>query len=220
MDEDLIILGAGGTAREVLAWLVDFAAAGAPRRCLGLLDDDPALRGSSVGGVPVVGEIRDAGRWPHASWVDALGGPRSFRRRPEIVARAGTGDGRFATLVHPRAYVSSAATIGLGSLVFPHATIGAGARLGRHVVVLPGAVVSHDAQVGDFTIVASGALVSGGVSIGTACYIGTGSATRDGVVVGDGALVGMGAVVRSDVAPGDVVVGNPAAPLRRDERGS
>jgi sugar O-acyltransferase (sialic acid O-acetyltransferase NeuD family) len=211
---DLIIVGAGGTAREVLAWLDDLNQPTPRYRCIGLLDDNPGLQGTLVAGVPVLGPIVTPSRWPHAQFIDALGGPRSFRGRPEAVGRLRVGDDRFATLVHPAAYVSSRCTVGRGCLIFPHATIGAHVMLGRHVVVLPGAVINHDARIGEFTIVASGANIAGDVTIGMACYIGMGSAIIQGTAIGPGALIGMGAVVRDEVLSGCVVVGNPARVLR------
>jgi sugar O-acyltransferase (sialic acid O-acetyltransferase NeuD family) len=210
MTTDLVILGAGGTAREVLSWLDDFNDAAVHYRCLGVLDDDADLHGTRIEGAHVVGSIGDVGNWPTAQFVDALGGPRSFRRRPGAIERTGIPDGRFTSLVHPAAYVSRRSVMGRGCLIFPHATIGAHVSLGRHVVVLPGAVINHDTRIGDFTIVTSGANISGGVTIGATCYIGTGSAVREGISIGDHALIGMGAVVRGDVPPESVAVGQPA----------
>jgi sugar O-acyltransferase (sialic acid O-acetyltransferase NeuD family) len=207
---DLVIVGAGGTAREVLSWLGDFNDATTRYRCLGILDDDPKLHGTRVAGVEVAGPIGHAGRWLSSQFIDALGSPRSFRRRPGVIARFGVADERFATLVHPAAYVSRRSSIGHGCLIFPHATIGAHVTLGRHVVVLPGAVINHDTHVGDFTIVTSGANISGGVTIGASCYLGTGSLVRENVSIGDAALIGMGAVVRGDVPAESVTVGHPA----------
>lgn len=214
MVTDLIVVGAGGTAREILAWLDEFNQPTPRYRCIGLLDDDPALHGTLVAGVPVLGSIATPSRWPHAQFVDALGGPRSFGRRPEVVARLHVGDDRFTTLIHPAAYISPRCTVGRGCLVFPHATIGAHVVLGRHVVVLPGAVINHDTRVGEFTIVASGAHIAGDVTIGMACYVGMGSAIIEGAAIGPGAMIGMGAVVRGEVPSGYVVVGNPARVLR------
>lgn len=216
MPADLIIVGASGTAREILAW-VDELNQPTPRyRCLGLLDDDPALHGTLVAGTPVLGPIAPPARWPGAQFVDALGGPRSFRRRPDAIARLGVEDDRFTTLVHPAAYVSRRSTVGRGCVIFPHVTIGAHVTLGRHVIVLPGAVINHDTRIGEFTIVASGAAIAGQVTIGSACYIGMGSSIIDGASVGPGALIGMGAIVRASVPSGYVVVGNPARTLRVD----
>lgn len=51
--------------------------------------------------------------------------------------------------------------------------------------------------------------------IGHDTWIGAGAMIKPEVTVGNGAIVGAGAVVTRDVAPYTIVVGNPAAPLRR-----
>ena len=161
-------------------------------------------------GLPVLGPLANASAWPQARFVNALGGPESFIRRPETVRRAAVEDECFETLVHPAATVSSRARLGRGILVYPHATIGPHVHVGNHVQLLANVVVNHDAHLGDWTIIASGAALSGRVRLGSCCYVGTGAVIKEGVVVGDGALIGMGAVVISDVAASSTVIGNPA----------
>jgi sugar O-acyltransferase (sialic acid O-acetyltransferase NeuD family) len=211
---ELIVLGAGGTGLDVLDLVDALAAAGAAHRCLGFLDD-ARHAGTLVGGVPILGALADAHRWPNAALVDALGSPANYRTRAPTVARASADPDRFASLVHPRAGVSPRASVGRGTLVFAGAVVGAEARLGEHVIVLANAVVNHATTVGDYSILATGATVSGMVRVGRACYLGAGSHVIQRAVVGDEALVGMGAVVVRDVAAGSVVAGNPARPLRQ-----
>jgi sugar O-acyltransferase (sialic acid O-acetyltransferase NeuD family) len=216
MAREVIVLGAGGTMREVLD-LIDALNAsgrsGQPLRCVGCLDDDPALQGTEVGGVPVLGPLLDAGRrYGHAMLVDALGSPRSFPLRAEAARRAASDPTRFLTLIHPTAVVSPRASVGHGALIFAGVVVGSGASIGDHVTILANSVVNHDARVGDHSILASGVTLSGGVMVGPASYVGAGSHVRQLVQVGAGALVGMGAVVVRDVTPGTVVAGNPARP--------
>ena len=209
----LVILGAGGTANDVLDWLAVLADAGNRYDCLGLLDDDPGKKASVVAGHRVLGPLTDATRFAGARFVDALGGPRSHRRRGEIVARAGLGDDRFETLVHPLASVSPRAVLGPGCLVYPLAFIGPDVKIGRHVTVLSHSGVNHGSRIGDWSIVASHVALAGDVSVGEHCYLGMGSRILGGVTVGANSMVGMGSVVIRDVPPATVVAGNPARPV-------
>jgi sugar O-acyltransferase (sialic acid O-acetyltransferase NeuD family) len=208
MPPPVLILGASGTALDALDCL-----AFGPYELLGVLDDDPAKAGSTFAGLPLLGPLAMAAEWPDARLVDALGSPRSFRRRPAIIARLGGPASRFLTVVHPRAVVSPSATLAPGCLVLAGAVIGPQAMLGAHVQVLPNAVVSHEATVGDWSILATGAICSGRVRLGPGCYVGAGATVIHDGSVGEGALVGMGAVVNCTVPPGVTVVGNPARPL-------
>ena len=61
----LILLAASGLGREVL----NAVEAAGRHRVIGFLDDEAALHGTSVNGVPVLGPIEDAVRYTDApSW--------------------------------------------------------------------------------------------------------------------------------------------------------
>jgi sugar O-acyltransferase (sialic acid O-acetyltransferase NeuD family) len=213
---DLIILGASGTGLDVLDW-VDGLNAIEPRyRCLGFLDDDQQKHLGGFAGLPVLGTLEQASSWPTARFVDALGSPTGFLKRPAIVGRTGLSEERFETLVHPAASVSSRAQLGSGILVYPQVTIGPNVQLGNHVQVLANSVINHDTRIGQWTIVASGASISGKVRVGACCYIGTGAVLKESISVADGAMVGMGAIVIRNIQASESVVGNPARPLHRD----
>ncbi len=55
----------------------------------------------------------------------------------------------------------------------------------------------------------------GDVKIGNDVWIGYGATILSGVTIGDGAVIGAKAVVAKDVQPYSIVVGNPAAILRK-----
>jgi sugar O-acyltransferase (sialic acid O-acetyltransferase NeuD family) len=206
----LIVLGAAGTAADVVDIVFELNRAGSRYEILGLLDDDTRKHGQSFAGVPVLGPLTDAVRWPQARLVNALGSPRSYRSRAGLIARLGLPASRYVTLIHPGARISPTSSIGAGALVYPGVVICSGAAIGEHVTLLANTVINHDVHVGDFSIAASGVNVAGGVSIGESCYLGAGSTIIQGLIVGDEALVGAGSVVIRDVSAGSTVAGNPA----------
>jgi sugar O-acyltransferase (sialic acid O-acetyltransferase NeuD family) len=204
----VLIVGAGGTGRDVVDWLPELAAAGRGLDVIGFLDDDPKKQGTKVAGIPVVGTIADLSRFPDAKAVDALGSPRTFRERS---ARwAGIDDERCLTVIHPLARVSRSASVGPGSLLYPFTFVGPDVVIGRHVTVLSHGAINHDARIGEFAILASHAALGGNVAVGAGSYVGMRATVREGMTVGAGAMVGMGAVVTASVAPGTTVVGVPA----------
>jgi sugar O-acyltransferase (sialic acid O-acetyltransferase NeuD family) len=214
--QKLVILGTGGNGVDVLDLVHDLNTAGAEVRyeCVAFLDDNRALWGTALQGVPVVGPLAASADMVDCRFINTIGSPGSYWRKGAILGATGLPPSRFVTLIHPSAAVSRTARLGAGVVVFPHVTIGSNARVGAHVCLLPNAVVSHDVVIGDYTCVAGGVCISGGARIGSRAYLGTASSVIGGVEVGDGSLVGMGSVVIRRVPPNVVVAGNPARFLR------
>ncbi|MCO5211885.1 MAG: NeuD/PglB/VioB family sugar acetyltransferase [Caldilinea sp.] len=114
------------------------------------------------------------------------------------------------TVVHPRSFVASNASLAGGCQILAQSAVCAESHLGSSCIVNTGAVVEHQCKLGDGVHVAPGARVAGCVSIGDFAFVGTGATVLPRVNIGTGAIVGAGAVVLNDVPPFAKVVGNPA----------
>lgn len=210
--EDLIIIGAGGTSREI-ADTVDAINRREPLwNLLGFFDDDAAKQGTAVDGIPVLGPIA-ATADRHAKFIIGIASWRTPDARRAIVARLGLPLERYATITHPSAQISPRATIGLGTAVLQNVVITPGTVIGNHTLILQNVTMAHDQVVEDYVTIASGATVAGCVSLRTGCYLGAGCTIMNGVTVNHRALVGVGAVVMNEVPAGRTVVGHPARPL-------
>ena len=212
--KDLVIVGAGGFARETAAAVL---ALGERWRLLGYVDDNPALHGERRLGVPVLGGVETVRELPAAAVVVCVGSPRDYAVRARIVRRLGLPDDRFGTVVHPSAEVGAGCAVGPGSVLLAQVVLTADARIGAHVAVMPHTVITHDDVVDDYTTIASGVRLGGAVRVGRGAYLGAGALVREGTSVGAWSLVGMGSVVLRDVPPGEVWAGNPARYLRAAE---
>lgn len=152
----LLIIGAGGFGRSV----AEAAEASGAFRVEGFIDD----RGPELGAVlgrPVVGRMADleALRGQFDQLVVAIGD--NTRRRELCLRLIGAGFS-LATVVHPRAWVSAHADVGMGAMVMAAAVIGTEARVGRGVIVNTGAVIDHHAEAGDFAHLEVGTCLGGG----------------------------------------------------------
>jgi sugar O-acyltransferase (sialic acid O-acetyltransferase NeuD family) len=210
---ELVIIGAGGSAPELVGIVEAMNAVEPTFTLLGFLDDNPSKKGGGVGDLPVLGGSDMVGELNDALIVLGVAHYRRPRCREDLARRLGLPRERYATLIHPSANVSNRATLGAGVMIGPFAMISPGATVGDHVFVAPYAHVSHDATVEDGATLAAGSMVCGGSKLLAAAYLGARSVLMDGVCVGEGAVVGIGAVVIRDVSPDAVVVGNPARPL-------
>ncbi|MFN3524864.1 MAG: acetyltransferase [Paracoccus sp. (in: a-proteobacteria)] len=204
--EKLVLLGYSGNALEMFEYLQS------AYTVLAFLDDNPRWTGSHFEGVPILPMDRLAS-FPDAMVLVTFGSQHSIRQRARIVHEMGIARTRFATVIHPRACVSSYAALGVGTIIFPGVTVTFNAVIGDHCIILPNSVIHHDATLGDHVLVGSNVTIAGGCRIGAGCYIGSASSIRNGVTVGEGALIGMAANVLSDTAGGAVMIGNPARPM-------
>lgn len=204
MTAGLLLVGASGLAREVLAAGITGVT--------GILDDDASLHGTLIAGVPVVGAVDDAADRDEQLLVCI--GPSSARG--QVVRRlteSGVGDDRFAVFVARSARIGATSTIGTGSIILDGVVVTADVVVGRHVVIMPNVVATHDDQLADCATLAAGVSLGGSVRVGTGAYLGMNACVRQGVTVGDEATVGMGAVVLRDVPSGETWAGVPARAL-------
>lgn len=212
MPTPLILIGAGGFARETIELVRAINREAPTWELIGLLDDDPELRGKELLGVPVLGPCSAVEEYREASVVACVASPQDPMRRLRLVARLGLRLERFATLVHPRATVADSATVGPGSVVHANCVLTADIELGWHVALMPAVVLTHDDTIEDGVTFGAGAKVSGGVTVEAGAYIGTGALLREHISVGAGAVVGMGAIVTKPVPRGETWYGSPARP--------
>jgi sugar O-acyltransferase (sialic acid O-acetyltransferase NeuD family) len=208
--QPLILLGAGGLAREVLA-----AARALPElwEPIGALDDNPGRHGEVVDGVPVLGPIELA-KDHTAALVACIAAAKRPADRLELVRRLDLPDGRWASVVHPAAEVPAGAEIGAGSVLLAGTVVTTPLRIGAQVVAMPHVLITHDDEVGDGVTFAGRASLGGAVRVGESAYFGQGSSVREGVTIGAGAVVGMGAVVLEDIPSGQIWAGVPARKIR------
>lgn len=202
---ELLLLGASGLAREVIA-------ADHPYSVIGILDDNPANTGTEVGGVPVLGGVELAA--DHAAQLLVCVGNGVARAAIVGHLRAlGVHDDRYATVVDASVRVPPSCTIGAGSILMANVVLTADVTVGRHVVVMPQVTLTHDNVLEDYVTIAAGVALGGGVQLQTGAYLGMNASVRQNVRIGVGARIGMGAVVLTDVPAGETWAGIPAQRL-------
>ena len=163
--QELIILGAGGFAREV-SWLISE------------LNSDPKspqikLHGfvgrqsnkSHLHGLKILGD--DDWALTHIStsvnFVIAIG-QSSFR---EKLAHRYEGQGfQSVKLQHPSVRSSAHISVGQGSILCAGSSLTTDISIGRHVIVNLHCTIGHDVLIEDYATLAPGVHVSGGVHIG------------------------------------------------------
>jgi sugar O-acyltransferase (sialic acid O-acetyltransferase NeuD family) len=200
----LLIYGAGGHAKAVM----EMAQAIGAHPIAGILDDNPALKGKTVLGIPVLGgrELLPALRAKGlALAANGVGGILDIAVRVRLFERLSSAGFDLPSLAHPRATVEPSTLLGEGVQVFANAYVGSSVVLHPRCMVNTGAIVSHDCEIGEYTHIAPGAMLAGHVHVGARSLVGMGVTTAIGIKIGDGVRIGNGAVVYADVPDKTIV---------------
>jgi sugar O-acyltransferase (sialic acid O-acetyltransferase NeuD family) len=207
----LLLLGAGGLARETLAAVRALPDVWQP---IGALDDDPRTHGEQIDGLPVLGALDQVHEHESAAVIACIANVRRPASRAVVDARLGLAPERWATVVHPAASLAPGVEVGYGSILLAGVVVTAPQRLGRHVVAMPHVLLTHDDQVDDYVTLAGGATLGGGVRVRASAYLGQRCAIREYIEIGEEAVIGMGSVVLSDVPARETWAGAPARRLK------
>jgi sugar O-acyltransferase (sialic acid O-acetyltransferase NeuD family) len=205
---ELLILGAGGSGREV-AWLArDVHGTGIS---LTFAVEPHYATADRVDGIPVVA-FDDTFSPSAAYYVIAVG---NIVERRRLAAACDARGLMPATLVHPGVTHSSRVEFGVGSIVCAGSIMTTNVRVGSHVHVNVGCTLSHDVVLGDFATLSPGVHVSGHVHVEDGVFLGTGANIINGIagrplIIGRGAIVAAGACVTGPVEAGALVAGVPA----------
>lgn len=203
MNEEILIFPYSGTAIEALDCLSEH------QICVGFISDDISFIGNFFFGVNVY-DRSAFNNFPEAKVLAVNGSPTSFLKRKEIIDSLKLDNKRFTNVVHPKASVSTNASIGLNVLIMAGVVITANAKIGDHICILPNTVVHHDSFISDYTLIAANATICGNVFIGENCYIGAASSIKNGVTIGQNNLIGIGTNVIKDFNDiNKIIKGNP-----------
>lgn len=212
-----VIYGAGLGAAQIL----DVTRFVGTLRMVGLIDDNRAIWGREIRGIPVLGGGEKLSELIRSGAVRAaiFSFHSEIRRKIHLRVEKEFPTLRFPAVVHPHAYIGYGVKIEDGALVEAGAVIGTEAVIRRGAIVDMGAIVSHHCDVGPFCHLAPGAKLSGVVNLREHVLVGAGAVVSNTVTVGENTVITPGAAVSNDLPPDVVADGVPARVIGRSKRG-
>ena len=197
----LIIIGARAMGRETYAYACEFGI-----EVKGFLDSKTDALDGFAGYPPILDSVESYRPCDEDLFVVALGEPEYKAKYAGIIAEKG---GRFASVIHPTAYIGKNVKIGAGCIICPNTTITNDTEIGAHVIVNIGASINHDNRIGGGSTICPGARLAGRVRIGKGVFVGTGALIIPDVQLGDNVFVAAGATVTKSFEKGRLM-GVPA----------
>jgi sugar O-acyltransferase (sialic acid O-acetyltransferase NeuD family) len=210
---DVVILGAGGCAREIYLVFLDDNADTKKWNVLGFVDDKPDLQGSVLCDVAVLGGFNwlEENRRKSFAVIVGVGNPHA---RKALSERAAELHLKFCTVIHPSVRMSRWVDIGPGTTISAGNILTTQVRVGAHTLVNLDCTISHDVSIGAHCNINPGCHISGSVQLGEGVDFGTGATIIQGKAVGDWSVIGAGSVVVTDIPSYVTAVGVPCRVIK------
>ena len=204
--KNLVILGAGGLAREVYD-LANYCYGNDPDfRIRGFLSDGPSNI-ESYGYPPVLSTVNDYEIKQDDVFVSGIGNVMDRKKVVEIILKKG---GQFINLIHPSVVVSPSVRLGTGIAIKAFSVLASNVTIGDFTFLQSSTICGHDVNIGNFCHVNSFSFFAGCVTVDDLVTINAGTRIVQSRHIGQGSVIGMGSVVIKDVPGGVKVFGNPA----------
>lgn len=208
---DIVIVGAGGFAREIETLLPTFLPK-ADYRLKGFLGKDQGVPSEHDLSDRLLGDPENYVPQANERFVLAIGNMDARRRTVESLMQKG---GSFLTLTHPMAYVAPTATLEHGVIIYPFASVSNNAHLQTATKLNYYASVGHDTQLGKYCLLAPYATVNGFGVLEDEVYLSTHSTVAPQVRVGFQSKLSANSAAMKDVPERSLLFGVPGRVVPR-----
>ena len=203
---NLVIIGAGGLAREVYD-LANLCYENNPDfKIKGFIANEPMKEYGDL--YPsYLGKVENYEIDCNDRFFCAIGNLIDRKKSVDIILERG---GKFINLIAPRVFISPNTKIGKGVAVKWDCVLNSGVEIGDFTFIQTNVIFGHDVKVGSFCQISAMSFFAGGGQIGDFVEINPGVRVIQNIKIGQGSKVGIGSVVVTNVKPETTVWGFPA----------
>lgn len=206
--KDIVILGAGGLAREV-AWLLEENnSISLEWNIMGFISEEKGMNLR----YPILGNDEWLKNYHREINAVCCIGNNSLRKK--IISKyAGCSHIRFPNIISKKATLSDEIILGQGIIICAYTFVSLNVNIGDFTVINLRCGIGHDVKINEYVTINPGANISGNVTIGAESTIGVGACIIQGLSIGPDTTVGAGSSVLSDIKGHCTVLGVPARPI-------
>jgi len=208
--KNILIVGAGGLAKEVASLIKDINHNNKQWNIIGYIDQNEEKIGKKLNGIPIVGTDNTIVNSQEKMSIVFGIGNQSIRKKLYQKYKKNLFI-NYPNLTHPNVVRDKDNIIlGLGNIVFAGNVITTSIKIGNFNTFYYSCTLSHDCIVGDYNQINPGVNISGNVIIGNEVLLGTGSQILQNISICSKSIVGAGAVVTKNLTEKGVYIGTPA----------
>lgn len=202
--ERVLLIG-GGRGGGVVT--LDALSLSRTQRAVGILDNDPALHGKTMTGVPILGPSSMAGKlWADKAFDAAIVVVTANIEERAALFEALKKEGiRFTNVIDPSVKIKLNVSIGVGNLIMGSSYLSSCVKIGDNNFFASHTCIEHHSTVGDHCTFGPRCTTSGAVTIGNRVKMGMGVLIEPYLSIGDQSLIPSGAVVTQNIPKNSVL---------------
>ncbi len=193
MKSPILLIGGGGHCKS----LIDVIEQEGRYQIAGILDQ-PQRVGEKVMGYEIIGCDDDLQKLISTIRyaIIAIGQITSADTRIALYNRLTAIGFELPTIISPRAYVSSHASIGKGTIIMHDALINAGATVGDNCIINTKALIEHDTVIEGHCHISTGVVLNGGTVVKEGSFIGSNAVSKEYTVIAEKSFIKAGSIIK------------------------
>lgn len=191
--KEILLIGGGGHCKSV----IDIIEQEGTFEIAGIIDK-PEFLGTKILQYEVIGNDDDlldfSTKYKYA--LITIGQIHSATLRIKLFNLAKDAGFSIPTIMSPRAYVSSYATVDEGTVIMHDVVVNASASVGKNCIINTKAVIEHDVVIKDHCHISTGGVVNGSTVIGENTFFGSNAATKESISIQANSFIKAGSIVK------------------------